>query len=123
MDRTVLLIDSFPDDRIIYTAGLENCGLSVINADGPDEGVEIALRVRPALIITELYTRTERGWKVLELLRSHPETAAIPIIAVSAYALPDDRERAVASGATSFLPKPITPHDLSEFVTSILGIR
>lgn len=102
--QSVLLIDPDRDSREIYSAFLGHKGYQVLVASDLEEGLSAARRLLPAAIVTELFVRTLQGWRVLDSLRSDPATAGIPIIALSAYALPDDRRRAQL--ADVFLPKP-----------------
>ena len=102
--HSVLLIDPDLDSREIYSALLGHNGYQVLVASDLDEGLSAARQVLPAVIVTELFVRTLEGWRVLDSLKSDAATAGIPIIALSAYALPDDRRRARL--ADVFLPKP-----------------
>lgn len=101
---SVLLIDPDGDSREIYSTLLGHNGYQVFVASDPDEGLSAARVVLPAVIVTELFVRTLEGWRVLDSLKSDAATAGIPVIALSAYVLPDDRRRARL--ADVFLPKP-----------------
>jgi CheY-like chemotaxis protein len=102
--RRVLFIDSDADSRQIYSLLLNHNGYRVVLATGIEEGLRAAREETPAVIVTELFVRTARGWTILEALKGDASTAKIPVIALSAYVLPDDRLR--ASVADVFLPKP-----------------
>ena len=102
--HSVLLIDPDRDSREIYTALLSHSGYDVVVTSDLDEGLRAARLVLPAVIVTELFVRTLNGWRVLDSLKRDPATAGIPVIALTAYALPDDRRRARL--ADVFLPKP-----------------
>lgn len=102
--HSVLLIDPDRDSRDIYSALLGHNGYHVFVASELDEGLSAARHVLPTVIVTELFVRTLEGWRVLDSLKNDAATAAIPVIALSAYALPDDRRRARL--ADVFLPKP-----------------
>lgn len=101
---TVLLIDPNEDSREIYSLLFAHHGYRVCAVGDPDDGLAVAALDHPSVVVTELFTRTESGWRILDALRANPATADIPVIVLTAYALPDDRAR--ASSADVFLPKP-----------------
>lgn len=108
--RTVLLIDDDRDNVEICSTLLAHFGFRVISAGDLDSGVRLACSSRPAVVVAELFGRTPAGCGVLEALRTRPETAAVPVIVLSAHALPADRE--AAAGAAVFLAKPAYPSHL-----------
>lgn len=111
--RTVLLIDHDRDNVEICSTLLAHFGFRVIVARDLESGVVLAGSSSPAVVITELFARTPTGWAALETLRSRPETAALPVIVLSAHALAADRD--AASGAAAFLTKPVSlPHVLDQ---------
>ena len=116
----VLLIDDDRDNVEICSALLEHHGFQVIAAGDVAAGVELARESRPAVVVTELFGRTPSGWTALEALRAGPETAGIPIIVLSAHALPADR--AAASGATAFLTKPAYPRHVLDHVRRVCDV-
>jgi PAS domain S-box-containing protein len=73
----------------------------------PEEGVEIALRERPALVLLDIQLPGIDGYEVLRRLRSHPSMRDLPVVAVSANAMPADRERAAAAGFADYVTKPV----------------
>jgi two-component system, cell cycle response regulator DivK len=102
--RTLLLIDPKPLNREVYSLLFERYGYEVHAVTTAEDGMQLALAERPSIVVTELFSRTEQGWWILEALRRNPATAGIPIIALTAHAMSDDRERAAL--ADTFLPKP-----------------
>lgn len=102
--HSVLLIDPDQDSREIYSVLLNHSGFRVVAATGMEEGLHVARRERPTVIVTELFVPTTGGWMILEALKGDAATAAIPVIALSAHALPADRSRARL--ADLFLTKP-----------------
>jgi len=73
----------------------------------PEEGIEIALRERPALTLLDIQLPGIDGYEVLRRLRAHPSTRDMPVVAVSANAMPSDRERAAAAGFADYVTKPV----------------
>jgi DNA-binding response OmpR family regulator len=89
-------------------------------ADG-DEAMELALRLRPELMVLDIMLPGRSGLEILEEIRSTVETAAMPVIAVSAW---DNLDyQALAAGADAFLPKPFHPDELARRVREMLNHR
>jgi CheY-like chemotaxis protein len=112
--HTVLLIDSDRDSRDIYSVFLDYSGYRVVATAEMAEGLRAAREENPTVIVTELFVPTARGWTILETLKNDAATARIPVIALSAHALPDDQQRAVL--ADLFLAKPCTVESLRQAV-------
>ena len=119
--HSVLLIDPDPDSRDIYSVLFGHSGYRVVVTTKMEDGLRAAREQHPTVIVTELFARTARGWKILEALRGDDATAGIPIIALTAYALPDDRRRARL--ADVFLPKPCEVEDVLNEVERLCGSR
>ena len=107
--QTLLLVEDNEDNRIIYCTVLRHLGYEVIEAQDGVEAVELARSVLPDLILMDISIPRMDGWEATRILRGDPRTQAIPIIALTAHALADDRERATSVGFTSYLAKPIEP--------------
>ena len=90
----VVAIDDDPRDLELASAALHREGWSVLRATNGDEGVELVLRYRPAVVLLDLLMPGTDGFAVVERLRSDPRVAAIPIIVLTARDMtPADRER------------------------------
>ena len=107
--QTLLLVEDNEDNRIIYTTVLRHLGYEVLEAQDGVEAVEVARRALPDLILMDISIPRMDGWEATRILRGDPRTQAIPIIALTAHALADDRERASEVGFSSYLAKPIEP--------------
>jgi CheY-like chemotaxis protein len=109
MNATVLLIEDNEKNRYLATFLLEKRGYTVVSAaDGP-QGIEQAERLRPHLILLDIQLPSMDGYVVARALRANPALAATPIVAVTSYAMPGDREKALAAGCTAYIEKPINP--------------
>jgi CheY-like chemotaxis protein len=93
--------------RIIRAAGHE----ALVAADGV-AGLDLARVERPDAILVDLLLPRMDGWSLTRSLRTEPWAASIPIIAVSALALPSDRARAIEAGCDDFVSKPFAPAEL-----------
>lgn len=109
MTRTVLIIEDNEQNRYLLTFLLERRGYEVRAApDGPS-GVELARVFKPAIILLDVQLPTMDGYAVARALRAQEASAEIPIVAVTSYAMPGDREKAIAAGCTGYIEKPIDP--------------
>jgi CheY-like chemotaxis protein len=72
------------------------------------------------VIVTDLAMPGDDGYALLARLRAAPELAAIPVIALTAYASPDDRRRALAEGFAAYLTKPVDVEALITTITAVL---
>jgi two-component system, cell cycle response regulator DivK len=120
---TLLLIDPDLDNREIAATTLRLAGFDVILAATPYEGIRLARFKQPAVIVTELFRRTERGWFILETLKRYPSTKDIPVLAYTSYAMPADARAAIESGADTFAAKPMDPNELPDIVAALLASR
>ena len=116
MKRTVLLIEDNEQNRYLATFLLERRGHEVIPAaDGP-AGIERAKSLRPDVVLLDIQLPSMDGYAVARALRQIPELRQTPIVAVTSYAMPGDREKALAAGCTGYLEKPIDPETFADDV-------
>jgi len=103
----ILYIEDNEDNIYVVSRRLQRKGYEVLIARDGAEGLAQAKSRAPALILVDLGLPVIDGWEVTRQLRVTPETAAVPIIALSAHAMPEDRERALAAGCDDFMAKPV----------------
>ncbi len=103
MSRTILLIEDNEQNRYLTTFLLEQHGHRVVSAPDGLRGIELARTLVPHLILLDIQLPTMDGYAVAQALRD------IPIIAVTSYAMPGDREKALAAGCNGYIEKPINP--------------
>ncbi len=96
------------------------CGYSLLEANDGEEALEIATRDKPDLIIMDIQLPKIDGLEVTRRLRQIPAFNHISIIAITAYAMKGDKERAIEAGCNAYLPKPINTRQLPEVVTEML---
>lgn len=118
----VLVVDDSEENRETFTRYLEAKGFVVETAADGGAAVDHAVRWRPDVILMDLQMPILDGWQATRRLREHtdPEIARIPVIAVTALAMPGDRERALAAGATAYLSKPVRMRDLLRGITEVV---
>jgi CheY-like chemotaxis protein len=119
--HTLLLVEDNEDNRIIYSTVLRHLGYEVVEALDGVEAVALARSRLPDLILMDISIPEMDGWEATRILRADPTTRHIPIIALTAHALTDDRERAQAVGFTAYLAKPIEPRAVVAEVQRWIG--
>jgi two-component system, cell cycle response regulator DivK len=110
-----------PDNQVILQTIVES--LVGVRADVAGDGLAVLASVqreRPNVILLDLMMPGLDGFQVTRQLKGNPETASIPIVAVSAMARPDDREAALAAGCDEFVRKPFDLEDLEAVIRSYL---
>src|SRR6478735_4967106 len=119
--QTVLLVEDNEDNRIIYSTVLRHLGYEVVEAQDGLRAIELARSVKPDIILMDISIPELDGWEATRILRQDPITKDIPIVALTAHALADDRERATALGFTSYLAKPVEPRAVVAEVRRWIG--
>jgi two-component system cell cycle response regulator DivK len=113
---TVLLVDDDSDSREMYAFFLRGAGFAVHEAADGSDAVALALEFRPDVIVMDLSLPSVDGWTAIARLSANPETATIPVVALSASTFPSDEQRAREAGAAAFLAKPCDPDLLARIV-------
>jgi CheY-like chemotaxis protein len=96
---------------------LKISGYQVITASDGAQAVSLAFSERPDLILMDMGLPVLNGWQATQRIKAKPETRLIPVIALTAYALTEDRERCFAVGCNEYETKPI------EFARLLAKIR
>jgi two-component system cell cycle response regulator DivK len=109
MRQPILIIEDNEQTLYLLTFILKKHGYEVVQARDGRAGIELAGRVEPALILLDIQLPVLDGYAVARELRSNAALAAVPIIAVTSYAMVGDRERILAAGCTGYIEKPIDP--------------
>jgi two-component system cell cycle response regulator DivK len=114
--QLILVIEDQEQNLYLMKYLLESSGYRVVLARDGREGLDAANRERPDLILLDIQLPTMTGYEVARAIRAAPALAATPIVAVTSYAMPGDREEALASGCTGYIEKPIEP---ATFITEM----
>lgn len=122
MAKTVLIVEDDEETRSLYAAALSERGYHVLTASQGAEGVHLARRNRPDLILLDIRMPVMNGAGAARYLKSDQQTRHIPICAISAHGVQED-EQAVAepSDFDCFLVKPIEPSEVVARVESLIG--
>lgn len=109
MEPEILVIEDNEQNRYLVTFMLEKYGYRVVQARDGREGIELAERVKPTLILLDIQLPGMDGYAVARELRSNPAFDEVPIVAVTSYAMIGDREQILAAGCNGYIEKPINP--------------
>ena len=109
MNRKILLIEDNAENRYLATFLLERRGWQVTPAFDGRSALELAGEIQPALILLDIQLPGMDGYAVAQELRKDPRLDRVPIVAVTSYAMPGDRERCMEAGCDGYLEKPIDP--------------
>ncbi|HOZ49738.1 MAG TPA: response regulator [Candidatus Hydrogenedentes bacterium] len=123
MSKSVLVIEDNEQNLYLVTFLLENSGYTVVAARDGREGIDVAGRIMPDLILLDIQLPGMDGYAVARALRNNATLAHVPIVAVTSYAMVGDRERALAAGCTGYIEKPINPDTFMTDVGSFLTPR
>jgi two-component system cell cycle response regulator DivK len=118
--KKILIVEDVEYNRELLVQLLEDEYEILTAADGA-AGIEAAARHRPDLILMDLSLPGVDGWEATRRLKARPETAAIPVIALTAHAMQGDEERAHACGCDDYLTKPIDEDRLFATLAWFLG--
>lgn len=119
--KQVLLVEDNEDNRIIFATVLGHYGYAVVEAPNGLDGVSMAERHRPDLIIMDISLPIMDGLEATRRIRANPHTAGIPVLAVTAHARDCDRDRVMDAGCDDYLAKPVEPRHLIEQVVRMIG--
>jgi len=118
--HTILVVEDNPKNLKLIKAVLEFSGFEVIEALSGEEGVRLAAEASPDLILMDLQLPGIDGAEALRQIRSTTVGPGVPVVAVTAFAMSDDRERAFASGFDGYVEKPISavalPQQVRDFI-------
>jgi two-component system, cell cycle response regulator DivK len=109
MSKRILVIEDQEDNRQIVRDLVTASGYELIEATTGEEGLEVAARERPDLILMDIQLPGIDGYEVTRRIKADPKLRKIPIIAVTSYALSGDDKKAFAAGCDSYVTKPYSP--------------
>jgi CheY-like chemotaxis protein len=119
----ILLVEDNEMNRDMLSRRLIRRGYQVILAQDGQEGLDAARNQSPDLILMDMSLPVIDGWEATRRLKSTPATAGIPVVALTAHALSDDREKATRAGCDAYETKPVELPRLLETIERLLGAR
>jgi two-component system cell cycle response regulator DivK len=116
----ILLVDDRAEDIALYGGHLVAAGYRVATASNGGDAVALALYLVPDLVVMDLEMPGIDGWEATRLLRSHQQTAHIPVLALSGFHSTAMVMRAIFAGCSGFVPKPCLAEKLEAAIRSTL---
>jgi CheY-like chemotaxis protein len=121
MKTKILVIEDNEQNIYLVTYILEKYGYQVFQASNGVDGISIAQREKPDLILLDIQLPIMDGYTVARELRKHKPLATTPVIAITSYAMSGDRENAIAAGCSGYIEKPIDPNTFIKQVVVYLN--
>ena len=119
--KTVLLVEDNFDNREIYATMLTVSGFRVVQAANGREGVDLATAEPPDIVLMDISMPVLDGYEALRLIRAHPSTEAVPVVALTAHALTADRDNILGAGFDGYIAKPAEPRAVLAEVERRIG--
>jgi CheY-like chemotaxis protein len=122
--QTILVVEDSETNVLTTSLYLESKGYHITVARNGQEALEMVRTKHPAVILMDLQMPVMDGLETMRKLRqdSDPQIANLPIIAVTALAMPGDRERAMSAGATEYMSKPVRMKQLFELIKRLAEV-
>ena len=121
MSKKILVVEDTEDNRQILRDLLGMAGYDMVEAHDGAQGVAMAAEYKPDLILMDIQMPVMDGYEATRRIKADPELKAIPIVAVTSYALSGDEEKARAAGCDAYIAKPYSPRQMLAKVREILG--
>lgn len=120
MSKTILIIEDNPMNLELTRDLLEAAGFSVLTAEAAEEGVQLARRMHPDLVLMDISLPGMDGLEATRALKADPVTGSIPVLALTAHAMKGDEERARDAGCVGYLTKPIDTRSFCQVVAGYM---
>lgn len=121
MAKRILVVEDHEDNRRILRDLLTSAGYEIVEATAGEEGVTLAERHVPDLILMDIQLPGLDGYEATRRIKANPALAHIPIIAVTSYALSGDDVKALQAGCDGYIAKPYSPRELLAKVRQYLA--
>lgn len=123
MGATILYVEDNPDNRLLVRRVLMAEGYTVFEAVDAAEGIAVARREHPDLILMDMNLPEMDGYTLTGQIRMIPELRRVPIVAMTANVMHGDREKSLEAGCDGYIPKPIDVDLLPEQVAAYLHLE
>lgn len=120
MGKRILIVEDQEDNRAILRDLLGAAGYEFVEATTGEDGIRMAERERPDLILMDIQLPGMDGYEATQRIKSNPALKSIPIVAVTSYALSGDEAKAREAGCDGYVAKPFSPRRLLATVRQFL---
>ena len=119
--RLILIVEDNPRNLKLVRDVLTFAGYRTLEAENAEDALKLAREYSPDLILMDVQLPGMNGDEALRRLRDIPAARATPVVALTAFAMKDDRDRLLAAGFQGYLVKPISVRDFPGQVEQLLG--
>ena len=117
----ILLVEDSPTDSMVFTSLLERNGHQVSAVGNAEDGLEMARRVKPDLVMMDIILPGMNGFQATRALSKDPKTRDIPVIIVSTKGMETDRVWGLRQGAKDYVVKPPNEQDLLKRIDALVS--
>jgi len=121
--KKILVADDNRIGRELIREVLEDSSQTVLEAENGEEAIEKIISEKPDIVLLDIQMPVFDGYEVLRRIRSDPRFNGIPFVALTAYAMKEDREKALASGFSAYISKPIDAASLRARIKQMLWAK
>jgi CheY-like chemotaxis protein len=118
---SILVVDDEYDSREVLRLALSRHAAQVTTADSATRALALLDGWSPDLLISDIGMAGLDGYEFIRRVRARPLLATVPAIALTAYARPEDRERALTAGYQAHIAKPVEPRELTALIASLVA--
>jgi CheY-like chemotaxis protein len=119
---TILIIEDHPLNMELIADLLETHGYVVLQAEDAESGIALAKEERPAIVLMDVGLPGMDGLTATSILKAEAATKEIPVIALTAHAMKEDEEKALAAGCDGYIRKPVDTRTLPEMVARFIPL-
>jgi CheY-like chemotaxis protein len=120
-DWNVVIVDDEPDNRGVLEFVLSSYNATVRTAATGQQCLEMMEQKAPTLLLADIQMAGMSGMELLEKVRAHAAWNSIPVIAITAFAMPGDRERILGAGFTGYISKPLSVMKLVDQIKAVIS--
>jgi len=117
----ILVVEDNTKNLKLVRDVLQFAGFEIIEATTGEDGVELAAREHPDLVLMDLQLPGIDGTEALRRIREMPDVGQVPVLAVTAFVMDEDRQRASRAGFDGYVEKPISVRGLTDQVRALLA--
>jgi len=121
--KKILVVEDNEINMYLSCRILRSSGYEVIEARSGEEGVELAIKEKPDLIIMDIQLPGIDGLETTKRIRESEADGEVPIIALTSYAMAGDRKKALKAGCTGYIEKPINPETFMNEIKKFLEVK
>ena len=121
MSKTILIVEDNENNMMLVRDVLQMKGYTVLEATTGAEGVSLTLEAKPDLVLMDIQLPDIDGIAALAQIRANDAAKKIPMLAVSASVMPEEKQKIVASGFDAYITKPLNMKSFVETVERLIG--